>query len=160
MKKEQEEICMSLIYAATKKTEVYNSMNELFKGLDQKILREFVSANWDSHYKIQVISLANKTYQEKFKIVDGLLRKKENGEIKRIKIHLIKSIESKIPLDVYDKIIGPKLSRRELLRGTEVELVKFSSDRIKLEVKSPSDFYVHNFTIWDLNDRKGISIVI
>lgn len=160
MTKTEEEICMTLIYSATKKTEVVNAMNELFRGLDQKIMREFIAANWDSHYKIQTLSLAKLTYQDKFKLIDGLLRRKENGEIKKIKIHLIKIIESKIPIEVYDKIIGPKLSRRELLRGEEVELIKFSPDRLKLEVKSPSDFYVHNFTIWDLNDRKGVTIIM
>lgn len=160
MTKAQEEICITLILSACRKSEVYNAFNNLFKNVNQDELKLFVSINWDKHYKNQSISLHKKRYEDIYRLLSGLFSKKENGEIKKIKCNLVSSIEKKIPLDVYNMIIGPHLTKRELLRGKEVELIGFSTDKMKVIIRGEGDFFQHDFTIWDIDCRHGLKIIM
>jgi hypothetical protein len=158
----QKEICLELMSHANNKTEVKNVMNETFKTLNKKELNAFINESWKKRKIASKISMRILNYKEKRDLLQSLLNKKQNGEIKHIYVTINKCLSKETPFDMYKAMIGAKnlyVQRRELQRGSEVELLRFDENGIKILIEDLNwkgyEFY---FLVYDINCCKYIRI--
>jgi len=158
----EKEICLELITHANNKTEVKNVMNETFKALNKKELNVFINESWKKRKLTSKISMSNLEYREKRDLLQSLLIKKAFGEIKHIYVTINKCLSKDTPFDMYKSMIGTGnlyVQRRELQRGSEVELLRFDENGIKILVEDLNwkgyEFY---FLVYDINCRNYIRI--
>jgi hypothetical protein len=65
----------------------------------------------------------------------------------------------KVTTEMYNSMIGPELPGRKMLRGKKVKVCDLSRNRACIEVKYDGIKFHHNFTIWDINAKKGIEVL-
>jgi len=155
MNKQQKEICLILIDNAKTKKEVFDTIMTNFKEINQIALGKYVDANWNLGSKKETICLRKLNYSEKHILLADLLKKKDEGIIKKISITILKDIERVISNEMYKTIIPETNSAREKAKGNVVQLLR-NKNGIVYEVKY--SFYIHDFTIWDISSRDSIHI--
>lgn len=161
MNEEQKDICISLIGAAKTRNEVFNAMKDIFKRLDDKELRKFISGNWELYPKLHIISLRKMDYAGKYREMVKLLSLQHDGACKSIHLYISNTIcmhkGKHIQKEMYNDLVGEQLPTRDSLRGTKVKLIGMSDNRICIRVHGLT-FTEHNFTIWDIDCRRTIEV--
>jgi len=155
MNKQQKEVCIVLIDNAKTKKEVLDAMIANYKDIRPLVLQSFIDNHWELGSKKETISLRGLNYSERHKVLEDLLKRKDEWEIKKITLVLIRHREKIIPNKFYNTIITKTDSKREKLKGARVELLR-NKTGIIYEVRRI--FEVHDFTIWDISERDLIHI--
>ena len=164
MTQTHKEICIALIGEAKTKQEVIEAMEALYPSNNQQLIKNYVEENWEKQRKnMQKISLCKKTFTEKYKIICNLLGKREVGQIINIYLYISGTtafhMGHKVTTEMYNSMIGPELPGRKMLRGKKVKVCGLSRNRACIEVKYDGIKFHHNFTIWDINAKKGIEVL-
>ena len=163
MTENQKEICLTLISHAKTKEEVLNAFMSAFPKANRRTVSLFIRKELKKKNEI-IVSLRKKNYKEKFNVINDLLVKKEAGEIKSIYLNIVKFEEKKVDKSTYIKIVGKVntlLKYRNKMRGKQVELLRFTPDYLKIEVRDQNvDLYgTHFFSIFDISASHCIRAV-